>query len=96
MSTTTRRAILAGAPAVAAGTLAVGTGINAVAVAMTRSTETDPVLAVIREHREAKEELRAACAANDLHGGLRHRRRDHLRIRPRLAFRVITEEGAHA
>jgi hypothetical protein len=55
MSTTTRRAVLAGAPAVAAGALAAGTAANAVAVAMARATEVDPIFAVIERHRAAWE-----------------------------------------
>jgi hypothetical protein len=55
MSMTTRRAVLAAAPAVAAGALAAGTAVNAVAVATTRATEVDPIFAVIERHRAASE-----------------------------------------
>jgi hypothetical protein len=55
MSTTTRRAVLAGAPAVAAGALAAGTAANTVAVAMARATEVDPIFAVIERHCAAWE-----------------------------------------
>jgi hypothetical protein len=57
MTTTTRRAVLAAAPAVAAGTLAAG----AVAVAVTRATEVDPIFAVIRAHQADLEAMVHAC-----------------------------------
>jgi DNA-binding SARP family transcriptional activator len=60
MSTTTRRAVLAGAPAVAAGALAAGTAASAFAVAMTRATEVDLIFAVIERHRAASEIREAA------------------------------------
>jgi hypothetical protein len=44
---TSRRALLVGAPAAAAGALAAGTAVNAAAAAMTRPAEVDPVFAVI-------------------------------------------------
>jgi hypothetical protein len=62
-TTTSRRTLLTRAVAAA---LAGGAGANALAIGMARPTEADPVLAVIREHREAQEELQAACDANDL------------------------------
>jgi hypothetical protein len=66
MSTTTRRAVLAAAPAVAAGTLAAGTAVNAVAVAMTRASEPDPIFALIRAHQDdIKAYLRACETALD-------------------------------
>jgi hypothetical protein len=40
-NTTSRRALLAGAPAVAAGALTAGTAINALAVTMTKAAETN-------------------------------------------------------
>jgi hypothetical protein len=52
MSTTTRRAVLAAAPAVAAGALAAGTAVNAVAIATGRASEPDPIFAVIRAHQD--------------------------------------------
>jgi hypothetical protein len=52
-TTTTRRAMLAGAPAAAAGALAAGTAVNAMAVAMAKADEIDPIFAVIERHREA-------------------------------------------
>jgi hypothetical protein len=66
MTTTTRRAVLAGAPAVATATLAAGTGINAVAVAMTRASEPDSIFAVIRAHQTDLEAMVYAC--NSGHG----------------------------
>src|ERR1700760_3798730 len=65
-NTTSRRALLAGAPLAAATALAGGVVANAVAIGTARPDEGDPVLAVIREHRETKEELQAACEANGL------------------------------
>jgi hypothetical protein len=62
-----RRAVLAAAPAVAAGTLAAGTAVNAVAVAMTRATEVDPIFAVLAEHRAA---MKAYLPASELSGRL--------------------------
>jgi hypothetical protein len=61
MSTTTRRAVFAAAPAVAAGTLAAGTAVNAVAVAVTRATEVDPIFALIRAHQADVEAMVHAC-----------------------------------
>jgi hypothetical protein len=55
MTTTTRRAVLAAAPAVATATLAAGIAVNAVAVAVTRATEVDPIFAVMERHRAAME-----------------------------------------
>jgi hypothetical protein len=46
-----RRALLAGAPAVAAAALAAGGAVNIVAVAMARPSGVDPIFAVIAEHR---------------------------------------------
>jgi hypothetical protein len=63
-TTTSRRALLT--RAVAGAALAGAAGANAVAIGMTRPATVDPVLAVIREHREAQEELQVACDANDL------------------------------
>jgi hypothetical protein len=63
-TTTSRRTLLT--RTVAAAALAGGAGANALAIGMARPMEADPVLAVIREHREAQEELQAACDANDL------------------------------
>jgi hypothetical protein len=51
----TRRTLLAGAPAVAAGALAAGTVANAMVVAMGKAAEVDPVLDVIERHRVALE-----------------------------------------
>jgi hypothetical protein len=50
-----RRAVLAGAPAAATATLAAGIAVNAVAVAMTRAAEADPIFAVIERHCAAWE-----------------------------------------
>jgi hypothetical protein len=63
-TTTSRRTLLTRAAAGAA--LAAGATANAVAIGMTRPETADPALRAVREHREAKEELHAACAANDL------------------------------
>jgi hypothetical protein len=62
----TRRAFLAGAPAATALAVASGTAVNAVVIGTATTPKADPVLAVIREHREAQDELQAACDANDL------------------------------
>jgi hypothetical protein len=50
---TTRRALLAGAPAVAAAALAGGTAVNALSIVEAKATEFDPIFAVIAEHRAA-------------------------------------------
>src|ERR1700759_5625158 len=63
---TTRRALLAGAPAVAAAALAGGTVANAVAIGMAKAGEVDPIFALIAEHREAQEACAVAYEANDL------------------------------
>jgi hypothetical protein len=63
-TTTSRRTLLTRAVAVSA--LAGGAIANAVAITTGRPMIADPVLAAIREHREAQEELQAACDANDL------------------------------
>ncbi len=61
-----RRALLAGAPAVAAATLAGGTVINALAIAEAKAAAVDPIFAVIAEHRAAQEDVDASCNATDL------------------------------
>jgi hypothetical protein len=63
-TTTSRRAPLTRALAGAA--LAGAAGVNVAAIAGSRTTEVDPVFAIIREHREAQEELQQPCEANDL------------------------------
>jgi hypothetical protein len=59
-----RRAVLT--RVVAGAALAGAAGVNMATIAASRPTEADPVLAAIREHREAQAELKAACDANDL------------------------------
>jgi hypothetical protein len=49
----TRRALLAGAPAVAAAALAGATAINAVAIAEAKAAEVDPIFAIIERHGAA-------------------------------------------
>ena len=61
----TRRAALAGAPATAAGALIAGTAVNAVAVAMARAAEVDPIFAVIRAHQADVEAYVEACEKGD-------------------------------
>jgi hypothetical protein len=63
-NTTSRRALLTGAPLAAATALAGGAITNAVAIGTTRPS--DPALNAIRAHWEAKKELQAACEANGL------------------------------
>jgi hypothetical protein len=58
----TRRALLAGAPAAAAGALLAGTAVNAVAITMAKAGEVDPVFAAIEREREA---FAAYCASSD-------------------------------
>jgi hypothetical protein len=65
-NTTSRRALLAGAPAAAAAALAADAAANALAAPVIDQHKIDPALSAVREHREAKEELQAACEANDL------------------------------
>jgi hypothetical protein len=48
-----RRALLAGAPAAAAGALLASTAINAVAIGKARADEGDPVFAAIERERAA-------------------------------------------
>jgi hypothetical protein len=56
----TRRALLAGAPAVAAAALAGATAINAVAIAEAKAAEVDPIFAIIERHGAALDHLQAA------------------------------------
>jgi hypothetical protein len=65
---TSRRALLAGAPAAAltAGAAANGAVLGIARAAGADPVTSDPALKAIREHRAAREELRAACEANDL------------------------------
>jgi hypothetical protein len=49
-TTPSRRALLAGAPAVAAAALAGGAAANALAIAETKAAEVDPIFAVIKRH----------------------------------------------
>jgi hypothetical protein len=53
MNPPTRRALLAGAPAIAAAALAGGTVANALAIAEAKAAEADPIFAAIDRHREA-------------------------------------------
>ncbi len=66
-TTPPRRALLAGAPAVAAAALAGGTVINALAIAEAKACTADPIFAVIAEHQAA---LKAYLAASHVDGGL--------------------------
>jgi hypothetical protein len=50
-TTTSRRALLAGAPAAAAGALAAGTVANAVALGTARAAEVDPMLAAVEQYK---------------------------------------------
>jgi hypothetical protein len=61
-----RRAFLLAAPAATALAVTGATIANAVVIGTATTPKADPVLAVIREHREAQDELQAACDANDL------------------------------
>jgi hypothetical protein len=62
---TSRRALLAGAPAAAAGALAAGTAVNAVAVAMARAGEIDPIFGAIAAYKEAVRAREAALERDD-------------------------------
>jgi hypothetical protein len=59
----TRRALLAGAPAVAAAALAAGTAANGLAVAVASPSGDDPIFAAIAAHRAAMHAYAAACGA---------------------------------
>jgi hypothetical protein len=61
-TTTSRRALLAGAPAVAAAALA---GSNALAIAEAKAAEVDPIFAAIERHRAAEEVGNSRCSALD-------------------------------
>jgi hypothetical protein len=52
-NTTSRRALLARAPAAAAAALATGTAINGLAMAVASPSGSDPIFAVLHRHREA-------------------------------------------
>jgi hypothetical protein len=62
-TTPSRRALLAGAPAVAAAALAGGTAANVLATGLAKAAEADPVFAAIEREREA---YAAYCAADEL------------------------------
>ena len=57
-----RRALLTGAPAVAAAALAAGTAATGLATAMAAPLAADPIFAVIAEHKEAAEAYNQAIA----------------------------------
>jgi hypothetical protein len=61
----TRRALLAGAPAVAAAALAGGTVANALAIAEAKAADADPIFAVIAEHQAAQKAVTAAFDRED-------------------------------
>jgi hypothetical protein len=65
MNATSRRALLAGAPAAAAGALLAGTAVNTVAIGRAKADEVDPVFTVIAEHRAAFVAVVAAYARED-------------------------------
>jgi hypothetical protein len=52
-----RRTFLRGAPAAAAGALLAGAAVNAVAVALAKAGEVDPILAAIAEHRRCLDHM---------------------------------------
>jgi hypothetical protein len=67
MKTTTRRAVLAGAPAAAAGALAAGTAVNALAAAMGKAA--DPIFAAIETHkRMVQESFELSVALDEAEG----------------------------
>jgi hypothetical protein len=76
-----RRALLAGAPVVAAAVLAGGT----VALGIARTDEVDPIFAVIAEHQAA---LEAYLAASAIDGGLVDRTPEW------IVARAVTEAAA--
>jgi hypothetical protein len=57
----TRRALLTGAPAVAAVALAAGTAANGLAMAVASPSGDDPIFAAIAAHRAAMHACTAAC-----------------------------------
>jgi hypothetical protein len=63
---TSRRALLAGAPAVAAAALAGGTVANALAIAEAKAAEVDPIFAAIAEHRARMRAWADAMEADDM------------------------------
>ena len=72
-----RRALLAGAPAVAAAALAGGTVTNALAIAVVKAAEVDPIFAAITRERNAYAEYCRTSAIQDeiaeRHPGEAHR-----------------------
>jgi hypothetical protein len=62
---TSCRALLAGAPAVAAAALAAGTAANVIATGLAKAAEADPIFALIEEHREATREWLDAIDTDD-------------------------------
>ena len=79
-TTPSRRALLAGAPAVAAAALAAGTAVNAVAIGMAKAGEVDPIFAAIEDHRRSLDNMFACYRTSfkleedlpDLPAGKRH------------------------
>jgi hypothetical protein len=59
-----RRALLAGAPTIAARAVVAGTVVNAVAVALAKATEVDPAVAVADEYHRASEAYNQAVERN--------------------------------
>jgi hypothetical protein len=55
-----RRALLAGAPAVAAAALAGGTAVNVAAIGTVKAGEVDPIFAAIAEHRRCLDHMFAS------------------------------------
>jgi hypothetical protein len=66
-TTPSRRALLAGAPAVAVAALAAGAVVNGLAVAAASSSTVDPIHALIAEHIEA---VKADCQALEIWGAI--------------------------
>ena len=97
-TTTIRRALLAGAPAVAVAALAGGTVANGVTIGMAKAGEVDPVLAVIDRHRSALEQYDATHAILGNGCAVSARRRtgrvDRLVARERLTWRRAEMERA--
>jgi hypothetical protein len=61
-----RRALLAGAPAAAAGALLAGTAVGAVVISMVKAGEVDPIFALIEKHKAACDAAQVFCMRADM------------------------------
>jgi hypothetical protein len=88
-----RRALLAGAPAAATGALLAGTAVNAVAIGLATAAEVDPIFELIAKHTEACAEVRRW---SDIYGELSSEDPEHDKIEAQEKAALHREEEAIA